>query len=117
MQWDITNLLQYNFNTGNDTISFVLSPQTGVTHFVDVHSSDGQNSLRPTLKLTYIENIGGLTPPSQPVLVTPNDGEILYDTTGDVATAPQNIQLNWVQSPDATDYILYISNQEHCYHS
>ena len=61
--------------------------------------------------MTYIENIGGLTPPSQPTLVTPSNGDILYDTTGDVATAPQNIQLNWVQSPDATDYILYISNQ------
>ena len=111
VQWDITSLLQYNFNTGNDTISFVLSPQSGVTNFVDFYSSESQNSLRPKLKLTYIENIGGLTPPSQPTLVTPSNGDILYDTTGDVATAPQNIQLNWVQSPDATDYILYISNQ------
>ena len=111
VQWDITSLLQYNFNTGNDTISFVLSPQSGVTNFVDFYSSESQNSLRPKLKLTYIENIGGLTPPSQPSLVTPSNGDILYDTTGDVATAPQNIQLNWVQSPDATDYILYISNQ------
>ena len=111
LQWDITNLLQYNFNTANDSISFVLSPQTGVTSFFDVYSSESPNAVRPMLKLTYIENIGGLTPPSQTTLTTPNNGDILYDTTGDVAAAPQSIQLSWVPNPDATDYILYISNQ------
>ena len=50
------------------------------------------------LKLTYIENIGGLTPPSQTTLTTPNNGDILYDTTGDVVAAPQSIQLSWVQT-------------------
>ena len=100
LQWDITNLLQYNFNTANDSISFVLSPQTGVTSFFDVYSSESPSAVRPMLKLTYIENIGGLTPPSQTTLTTPNNGDILYDTTGDVAAAPQSIQLSWVPNPD-----------------
>ncbi len=110
-QWDITNLLQTNFQTNNDTISFTLSAQSGVTNFVDFYSSENVDSLRPVLRLTYIENIGGLTPPSQTVLSSPSNGEIIYDTSSEVIASPQSVQLNWVQSPDATDYILYINNQ------
>ena len=37
--------------------------------------------------------------------------KVIYDTSSEIVQSPQNVQLNWVQSSDATDYILYIKNQ------
>ena len=54
-----------------------------------------------------MKNIGGLTPPSQTMLGSPANGEVIYDTSSDIVQSPQNVRLNWVQSSDATDYILY----------
>ena len=111
IQWDITDLLQTNFYTNNDSISFTLAPAAGVTNSVDFYSSESGIFDRPVLRLTYIENIGGLTPPSQTVLSSPANGEVIYDTSSEIVQSPQSVQLNWVQSSDATDYILYIKNQ------
>ena len=111
LQWDITTLLQTNFATNNESISFTLIPQTGSNSFVDFYSSDNIAPLRPVLSITYLENIGGLTPPSQPVLNSPLNGDILYDTSSTIVSSPSTVQLTWQQNPDATDYILYINNQ------
>ena len=93
IQWDITTLLQTNLQSNNDSISFTLSTSPTASSFVDFYSSENADALRPKLRLVYVENIGGLTPPSQPVLNNPTNGEIIYDTTGDVVASPQNIQL------------------------
>ncbi|MEC8249681.1 MAG: DNRLRE domain-containing protein, partial [Candidatus Thermoplasmatota archaeon] len=111
VQWDITSLLQENFLTNNRSISFTLATSNSVTNYVQFYSSENLASLKPKLSLTYIENIGGLTPPSQVTLVSPSNGEIMYDTSGDIVTPLQTVQLTWVQNPDATDYILYLNNK------
>ena len=86
IQWDITDLLQTNFYTNNDSISFTLAPVAGVTNSVDFYSSESGISERPVLRLTYIENIGGLTPPSQTVLSSPANGEVIYDTSSETVS-------------------------------
>ena len=111
VEWDITSLLQTNFFTNNDSVTFTLVPEIGVTNNIEFYSSENIDNLKPNLKIIYIENIGGLTPPSQPVLSNPSNGEILYDTSDIIISSPQSVQLDWVQNPDATDYILFISNQ------
>ena len=111
VQWDITSLLQENFLTNNHSISFTLATSNSVTNYVQFYSSENLASLKPKLSLTYIENIGGLTPPSQVTLVSPSNGEIMYDTSGDIVTPLQTVQLTWLQNPDATDYILYLNNK------
>ena len=111
VQWDITTLLQNNFATGNNTVSFTLAPEATSTTYVDLYSFENDDLLSPKLILTYIENIGGLTPPSQTTLISPSNGEIIYDTTNVIVSSPQDIQLTWALSPDASDYVLFIKNQ------
>ena len=53
-----------------------------------------------------------MTPPSQTVLSSPGDGEIIYDASNVIVASPQNIQLTWQPNPDATDYMLFIKNQD-----
>ena len=87
VQWDITTLLQNNFATGNNTVSFTLAPEATSTTYVDLYSFENDDLLSPKLILTYIENIGGLTPPSQTTLISPSNGEIIYDTTNVIVSS------------------------------
>ena len=50
IQWDITDLLQTNFYTNNDSISFTLAPAAGVTNSVDFYSSESGIFDRPVLR-------------------------------------------------------------------
>ena len=53
----------------------------------------------------------GINSPSQTTLISPSNGEIIYDTTNVIVSSPQDIQLTWALSPDASDYVLFIKNQ------
>ncbi|HII57763.1 MAG TPA: DNRLRE domain-containing protein, partial [Candidatus Poseidoniaceae archaeon] len=81
VQWDVTYLAQQNFLAQNMTFSFKLEPTTVSSTYFEFLSSENQID-KPKLILTYVDNIAGLTPPSQPTLISPVDSEILYDTTG-----------------------------------
>ena len=111
LQWDITSIVQQSFINNNDTFSFKISADSSTTNFIEVYSSDNNGNTMPSLLLTYLENINGYTPPSQPTLISPIDGEILYDTTNPIITNPQSVQLQWSPAIGADNYKLYISNQ------
>jgi len=111
LQWDITSIVQQSFINNNDTFAFKLSAGSNSTNFIEVYSSDTSTNMIPSLSLTYFENINGYTPPSQPVLTSPFDGEILYDATNPIITNPQSVQLQWSPAVGADNYQLFISNK------
>jgi hypothetical protein len=111
LQWDITSIVQQSFLNNNDTFAFKISADSSTTNFIEVYSSDNNGNTIPSLSITYIENINGYTPPNQPILVSPLDGEILYDTTNALITSPQSVQLQWSPATGADNYKLYLSNQ------
>ena len=49
VQWDITTLLQNNFATGNNTVSFTLAPEATSTTYVDLYSFENDDLLSPNL--------------------------------------------------------------------
>ena len=50
-------------------------------------------SLRPTLRIDYVDNVAGVVPPAQPVLLSPLDGAVLYDTTNNLLDTLDNLFL------------------------
>ena len=110
VSWDLTYLGQTNFFTNNDTLSFKLTAVSGQNNFIEFHSSDSINGMIPTINLTYIENLDQYLPPSQPLPISPSDGEILYDTSNLPVSSTQSVQLEWTQVPSATSYKLYIKS-------
>ena len=80
------------------------------------YSSEYVNeTLRPRLVVEYIDNVDGITPPSQPTLTYPSDGEVLYNTSGAVLQPDGTPILSWAQSTGATGYIVTIANQSGVY--
>ena len=46
------------------------------------HSGESSSTtLRPVLRVDYVDNVAGVIPPAQPVLLSPADGTVLYNTT------------------------------------
>ena len=66
--------------------------------------------MKPTINLTYIENLDGYLPPSQTSLVSPVDGEILYDVNGGIVSSTQSVILEWNPLPSANSYKVFIKN-------
>lgn len=110
MTWDITNLAQYNLLNNNHTFSFKISVIGTNSNFVEFNSSENQEINPPSLKLTYIDNILGLTPPNQPTLVQPVDRQIVYVNSNDLISSPNFVNLHWAAQLDATAYKLFIKN-------
>ena len=108
--WDITTLGQNNFFTQNRTISFKLVIVSPTSNFIQFHSSETTSGLKPTINLTYIENLDGYLPPSQTTLVSPVDGEILYDVNGGIVSSTQSVILEWNPLPSANSYKVFIKN-------
>jgi len=109
VQWDLTSLGQLNFATGNLSFSIILDA-ANVSSGYDFHTSEGPEYLHPKLVLEYVDNVGGIVPPSQPVLSSPSDGSVLYDTTGETISSVDSVSLSWAASSGATAYVLSLSN-------
>ncbi len=107
---DITTLGQNNFFTQNRTISFKVVIVSSTNNYVQFHSSETTNGLKPTINLTYIENLDGYMPPSQASLVSPIDGEILYDVTAGIVSSAQSATLEWSPLPSANSYKVFIKS-------
>ena len=109
VQWDLTSLGQANFAAGNLTFTIILDA-ANVSSGYDFYTSEGPENLQPKLTLDYVDNIGGILPPSQPVLSSPLDGEVLYDTSGETISSVDSVSLSWGASTGATAYVLSLSN-------
>ena len=108
--WDLTSLAQNNFLSGNKTFSFKLSAIHGTNSYLEFYSSDAQLEFRPKFNLSYIDNINQITPPGQPSLIFPSDGEIIYNLTNHIVSSAQNVELEWAPLSSADGYKLYIGN-------
>ncbi|MBK55486.1 MAG: hypothetical protein CMB51_06165 [Euryarchaeota archaeon] len=108
--WDITGLAQDNFANGNKTLSVLLKAvgTPGSTH--TFWSSEIVNSnLRPTLLFEYVDNVDGIQPPGQVSLISPTDGNILYDASSWLIEPELSPQLSWNSVSDATGYHLFVT--------
>ena len=109
VQWDLTSLGQANLASGNLSFTIILDA-ANVSSGYDFHTSEGPENLQPKLVLEYVDNVGGIIPPSQPALTSPSDGSVLYDTTGETISSVNSVTLSWAASTGATAYILSLSN-------
>ena len=91
------------------TITVKLEALNSGTNTYEFHTSESSNN-QPKLLVDYVDNQDGVIPPQQPTLVSPSDGSILYDTTGDTLQIENSISLTWSASAGASAYKLYISD-------
>ena len=112
MEWDLTSLAQDNIANGNTTMTIMLQRvgTSSTTH--SFHSSDVTNeSLRPRIVLDYVDNVAGIIPPAQPSLITPTDGEVLYEELSGLLVPELQPLLSWNPVTGATGYIVSIANE------
>ena len=91
------------------TITVKLEALNSGTNTYQFHTSESSNN-QPKLLVDYVDNQDGVIPPQQPTLVSPSDGNILYDATGDTLQIENSISLTWSASAGASAYKLYISD-------
>ncbi|MDP7000739.1 MAG: DNRLRE domain-containing protein [Candidatus Poseidoniaceae archaeon] len=111
MEWDITSLAQSNIAAGNRTLTVMLAVigTPGATH--EFRSSEYSSvDERPNLIFDYVDNSQGITPPAQPTLLNPIDGDVLYDDSNWILQSATRPVLEWNAVANATDYILTIAN-------
>ena len=111
VQWDVTYLAQQNFLAQNMTFSFKLESTTVSSTYFEFLSSENQLG-KPKLILTYVDNIAGVTPPSQPTLISPSDSEILYDTSGVTLQTVSQTSLTWSPVTSASSYKVFIDDKQ-----
>ena len=109
IEWDISALGQANFAQNNMTITVKLEAVNSGTNSYEFHTSESSNN-QPKLLIDYVDNQDGVIPPQQPNLVSPTDGSILYDTTGDTLQIESSVSLTWSASAGASAYKVYISD-------
>jgi len=109
VEWDLTALAQLNFANGNHSFSIILDSISNSAG-LEFYSSEGAETVQPKLVLEYVDNVGGISPPSQPVLSNPIDGSVLYDTSSDIISTIDSTTLSWMPSSGATSYIVSISD-------
>ncbi len=109
VEWDLTALGQANFASGNLSFTIILDAEN-ISSSYDFVTSEGSATLQPKLVLEYVDNVGGILPPSQPVLTTPFDGSVLYDSSNDIITSQDSVTLTWSPSSGASSYILFLSD-------
>ena len=112
LEWDITSLAQSNIANGNQTMTIQLK-MVGSGNSLHTFASGeyATESLRPTLRVDYVDNVAGVVPPAQPVLLSPLDGAVLYDTTNNLLDSLDKPVLNWNTVAGATGYIVTIRNE------
>ena len=116
VEWDLTSLAQDNVANGNLTMTVLLKsvgiPSTNHAFY----SSEGSNeSLRPRLVMQYVDNVNGIQPPAQPVLISPQDGQVLYNLTTLTLQPNDKPVLSWSPVTGATGYIVTIANETGVY--
>ena len=116
VDWDITSLAQDNIANGNYTFSIMLksvgTPLTAHT-FASAESSTSQ--FWPVLSFEYVDNVNNITPPTQPTLIAPSDGEVLYDIEDGILVSDTMPTLSWSAVSGASGYMLTISNESGVY--
>ena len=111
LEWDITSLAQSNIANGNKTFSIKLAVVGSATTLHTFASGEATNAAwRPTLVIDYVDNVDGIVPPGQPTLLSPADGDILYDTSADLLDSVDKPTLTWNAVTDATGYVVTIRN-------
>ena len=112
LEWDITSLAQSNIANGNQTMTIQLKMVgSGSSLHTFASGEYATESLRPTLRVDYVDNVAGVVPPAQPVLLSPLDGAVLYDTTNNLLESLDKPVLNWNTVAGATGYIVTIRNE------
>ena len=112
LEWDITSLAQSNIANGNQTMTIQLKMVgSGSSLHTFASGEYATESLRPTLRIDYVDNVAGVVPPAQPVLLSPLDGAVLYDTTNNLLESLDKPVLNWNTVAGATGYIVTIRNE------
>lgn len=111
LEWDITSLAQSNIANGNLSMTIKLSAVGTASSLHTFHSGESSStSLRPILQVDYVDNVAGVVPPSQPVLLSPVDGTVLYNTTATLLEPLDKPTLSWNSVTGATGYIVTIRN-------
>ena len=111
LEWDITSLAQSNIANGNMTLSIKLNAVgSGGSLHTFASGEHATESWRPTLRIDYVDNVAGVVPPAQPVLLSPLDGAVLYDTTNNLLDTLDKPVLTWNAVSGATGYIVTIRN-------
>jgi len=116
-EFDLTSLAQSNIANGNTTMSILLKVvgTPGTTHRFFSSDYNANESRRPQLTLDYVDNTAGIVPPSQPSLLFPLDGSVLYDTNEVVLQSQSNPALSWNSVNGASGYIVTIANSTGVY--
>ena len=116
VEWDLTSLAQSNVANGNLTMTVLLKTIGTPSTSHSFYSSEGVNeSFRPRLVLQYVDNVNGIQPPAQPVLTSPQDGEVLYNTTNPTLQPDDKPVLSWSAVSGATGYVVTIANETGVY--
>ena len=111
LEWDITSLAQSNIANGNLSMTIKLSAVGTASSLHSFHSGESSSiALRPVLRVDYVDNIAGVVPPAQPVLISPVDGTVLYNTTTTLLEPLDKPTLSWNPVTGATGYIVTIRN-------
>ncbi len=111
LEWDITSLAQSNIANGNLSMTIKLSAVGTASSLHSFHSGESSSTaLRPVLRVDYVDNIAGVIPPAQPVLISPVDGTVLYNTTSTLLEPLDKPTLSWNPVTGATGYIVTIRN-------
>ncbi len=111
VEWDLTALAQSNFANGNLSFTIILDSVSSASGFEFYSSDSSILNVQPKLIFEYVDNIGGIIPPSQPVLSSPSDGSVLYDTTTEIISSVDTTTLSWSPSTGATSYIVSFADQ------
>ena len=116
VEWDLTSLAQSNVANGNLTMTILLkSVGTPSTNHA-FYSSEGINeTYRPRLVVQYVDNVNGIQPPAQPVLTSPQDGQVLYNISAPTLQPDDKPILTWSAVSGATGYVVTIANETGVY--
>ena len=116
-EFDLTSLAQSNIANGNMTMTILLkvvgTPST--THRFSSSDFSTNESRRPQLILDYVDNTAGIIPPSQPSLVFPLDGSVLYDDSEIILQSLPSPTLSWNPVTGASGYVVTIANSTGVY--
>ena len=111
LEWDITSLAQSNIANGNLSMTIKLAAAGTASSLHSFHSGESSSTtLRPVLRVDYVDNVAGVIPPAQPVLLSPADGTVLYNTTTTLLESLDKPTLSWNAVTGATGYIVTIRN-------
>ena len=112
VEWDLTSLAQDNVANGNLTMTILLkSVGTPATNHAFASSEASTETLRPRLVLQYVDNVNGIQPPAQPVLTSPQDGQVLYNLSASTLQPDDKPILSWSPVTGANGYVVTIANE------